>query len=247
MTWFHCYVPRPQSGLRLFCFPHAGGSASFYRTWPRHVPPSVEVRAVQYPGRADRRAEPLIDNAEHLAKLVTDAMAPLLDRPVALFGHSMGALIAYEVARELEARGRGVVHLFASGRHAPHVRRPLAALTDSDEDLIADLVRLGGVEPALLADPAIRELTLPIVRNDYRVDETYQHRPGGVLDCPVTAILGDADPEVDAAEAERWGELTRGRSNVRVLGGDHFYLVPRRTEVIAELLGVASLAWPATP
>ncbi|MEU4410181.1 alpha/beta fold hydrolase [Streptosporangium sp. NPDC023963] len=246
MSWFHCYDPRPRSGLRLFCFPHAGGSANFYRSWHHTLPPAVEVRAVQYPGRADRRADSLIDDAHHIAKLVTDAMAPLLDRPVALFGHSMGALIAYEVARELEARGRGVVHLFASGRHAPHDHRTGDAHT-TDDDLISDLVRLGGVEEEHLADPVIRELTLPVVRNDYRVDETYRHRPGGPLHCPVTAILGDRDPEVTPEQAARWSELTRDRFAARVLDGDHFYLVPRRTDVVAHVLRTVSMAWPSTP
>jgi len=229
----------------LFCFPHAGGSASFYRSWHHALPPAVEVRAVQYPGRADRRADPLIDDARHISKLVIDAMIPLLDRPVALFGHSMGALIAYEVARELEARGRGVVHLFASGRHAPHDHRPGDAHTD--DDLISDLVRLGGVEEVHLADPLFRELTLPVVRNDYRVDETYRHRSGDPLRCPVTAMLGDGDPEVTPQQAARWSELTRERFTTRVLEGDHFYLVRRRTEVVAHVLRAVSMAWPPTP
>ncbi|WP_327585112.1 alpha/beta fold hydrolase [Nonomuraea sp. NBC_00507] len=247
MSWFPCYAPRPLAGSRLFCFPHAGGSASFYRAWHRDLPPAVELRAVQYPGRADRRADPMVDDAGHLAKLIADAMAPLLDRPVALFGHSMGALIAYEVARELEARGRGVAHLFASGRHAPHEHRASGTGSGTDDELIADLVRLGGMEPELLADPVIRELTLPVVRNDYRVDETYLHRSGGVLSCPVTALLGEADPEVTIGQAARWSELTRAAFTLCVLGGDHFYLVPRRTEVIARLLGALSTAWPSTP
>ncbi|MET9245196.1 alpha/beta fold hydrolase [Nonomuraea sp. NPDC003709] len=247
MNWFHCYRPRPYAGLRLFCFPHAGGSASFYRSWHGDAPHSVEVRAVQYPGHGDHRAAPLVDDAVHLAKLVTDAMAPLLDRPVALFGHSMGALIAYEVARALEARGRGVTHLFASGRHAPHEHRPGDTHARSDDELVDELVRLGGVDRELMDDPDIRELTLPAVRNDYRVDETYRHRPGGVLACPVTALLGSDDPEVTAGQAARWGELTRDRFAVRVMQGDHFYLVPRQGDVIAELSRAIATAWPSTP
>ncbi|MGP3963732.1 thioesterase II family protein [Nonomuraea sp. 3N208] len=247
MNWFHCHQPRPYAGTRLFCFPHAGGSASFYRGWHRDMAPAIEVRAVQYPGRADRRAAPLIDDAHHLAKLITDAMAPLLDRPVALFGHSMGALLAYEVACELEARGRGVTHLFASGRHAPHEHRAGDTYERSDDELVDELVRLGGVDRELMADPEIRELTLPAVRNDYRVDETYRHRPGGVLACPVTVLLGADDPEVTPGQAARWGELTRDRCGVRVLDGDHFYLVPRQGEVIAELSRAVAMTWLSTP
>ncbi len=158
----------------------------------------------------------------------------------------MGALIAYEVARELEARGRDVAHLLASGRHAPHDHRPGGART-TDDELIADLVRLGGVDEAHLADPVIRKLTLPVVRNDYRVDEAYRHRPGDRLRCPVTAMLGGADPEVTPEQAARWGELTGGRFTARVLDGDHFYLVPRRTEAVAHVLRAVSMAWPSTP
>ncbi|MFI6479314.1 thioesterase II family protein [Nonomuraea sp. NPDC050663] len=246
MSWFHCYEPRPRAGLRLFCFPHAAGSAAFFRAWHHDLPPAVEVRAVQYPGRADRRADAPIDDAHHIAKLVTDAMAPLLDRPVALFGHSMGALLAYEVARELERRGRGLVHLFASGRHAPHEHRPGQAFL-SDADLVEELVRLGGVDAAHLADPVIRELTLPVARNDYRLDQNYTHTPGGTLSCPVTAMLGSGDPEVSPGQAARWGELTSGRFAVRELDGDHFYLVPRRDQVLAHVLRTVSMSWPSTP
>ncbi|GGL11865.1 thioesterase [Sphaerisporangium melleum] len=247
MSWFHCYEHRPGAALRLFCFPHAGGSAAFYRAWHHDLPAAVEVRAVQYPGRGDRRADPPVRDARRLAAAVADAMAPLLDRPVALFGHSLGALVAYEVARELEARGRGVLHLFASGRHAPHERRHGDAHTWSDDALAAELVRLGGVEPEFMADPVMRELTLPVVRHDYRIDATYHHLSDGVLACPVTVLLGDADPEVTPEQAARWAELTRGQCAVRVLRGDHFYLVPRRSDVAAYLLAAAGAAWPSTP
>ncbi|TDE47226.1 thioesterase [Nonomuraea mesophila] len=243
MNWFHCYQPRPYASLRLFCFPHAGGSASFYRGWHAAAPHSVEVRAVQYPGRGERRADPFVDDAHHLAELVADAMAPLLDRPVALFGHSMGALIAYEVARTLEARGRGVTHLYASGRHAPHEQGHSDTHARSDDELIDEIVGLGGVAPEVMADPDIRELALPAVRNDYRLDETYRHRPGGALACPVTALLGGDDPEVTPEQAARWGELTRAGCAVRVLDGDHFYLVPRQDDVIAELSRAVTTAW----
>ncbi|GLZ14472.1 oleoyl-ACP hydrolase [Actinomadura sp. NBRC 104425] len=245
MTWFRCTETRPWASLRLFCFPHAGGSAVFYRPWSARIGRAVEVQAVQYPGRADRLADPFVDDAHQLARLIAGAMAPLLDRPAALFGHSMGAIIAYETARLLQERGTAPVHLFASGARAPHDRED-RRLSDLDDDgLVAEMVALGGSDADALRDPELRELVLPYVRNDFRLVERYEHRPGPRLTVPVTALVGDADPHVPADRAPRWGDLTDGAFRCQVLPGDHFYLVPQRDTVIAEV--ERALAVPAGP
>ncbi|TYB58019.1 thioesterase [Nonomuraea sp. PA05] len=227
MTWFHTLDPRPQAALRLFCFPHAGGAAAAFRDWHRAFPPSVEVRAVQYPGRADRLRETPVDDAHLLADQVAEAMGPLLDRPAVLFGHSLGSVVAYETALRVRP-----AHLVVSGRRAAHVPRPGTVHQGTEQELIAELRRLGGTEPELLDQPEVRSYILPIMRADYRMAETYRSRPAEPLDCPITAIIGDDDPEVDATNAGGWAELTRGGFKLHVLPGDHFYLVPRRTEVI---------------
>ncbi|WP_176611297.1 thioesterase II family protein [Actinomadura sp. WMMB 499] len=236
MSWFRCAEPRPWASMRLFCLPHAGGSAVFYRTWAKEISPAVEVQAVQYPGRADRMGEPLIDDAYRLARLVAGALAPLADRPTALFGHSMGAVIAYEVARLLQERGSAPVHLFASGARAPHDRGDERVAGRDDDGVVAEMVRLGGTDADALRDPELRELVLPYVRNDFALIEGYAHRDGTRLTVPVTAIVGDDDPRVTPEQAAGWGAVTDGRFALRTLPGGHFYLADRQPDVIAEVL-----------
>ncbi|MFC0040248.1 alpha/beta fold hydrolase [Actinomadura rayongensis] len=235
MTWFRCPEPRPFAAVRLFCLPHAGGSAVAFRSWPKEISPAVEVHAVQYPGRADRLRDPLVPDAGRLARLVAGAMGPLLDRPAALFGHSMGALVAFEVARLLQERGTPVAHLFVSGTRPPHDRDDESISGLDDDGLIGAMTRLGGTDAEILRDPEMRELVLPYVRNDFRLVEDYRYVPGPALTSPVTALVGDADHRVDEPSAARWGELTSAPFALRVLPGGHFYLVPEQSAVLAEI------------
>ncbi|TDC90509.1 alpha/beta fold hydrolase [Actinomadura sp. 7K507] len=246
MTWFRCPENRPWASMRLFCLPHAGGSAVFYRPWAKEISPAVEVHAVQYPGRADRMADAMVTDAHQLARLVAGAMAPLMDRPAALFGHSMGAVLAYEVARLLQERGSAPVHVFASGARPPHDRGDDRVAGKDDDGLVAEMVKLGGSDAEALQDPELRELVLPYVRNDFRLIEDYAHRPAGPrLTVPITAIVGDGDPHVSAERAAGWADVTDGRFALRVLPGDHFYLTEQQPDVIAEIL--RTLEVPAAP
>ncbi|RAY16626.1 thioesterase [Actinomadura craniellae] len=246
MSWLRCPEPRPWASLRLFCFPHAGGSAAFYRPWSRRLPAAVEMHIVQYPGRADRMRDPFVDDMGRLARLVAGELGPLLDRPVALFGHSMGAVLAYEVARLLQERGNAPGHLFASASRPPHRRGAGKNIAGLDDDaLVAELAELGGTDVELLRDPELRELVLPYVRNDFALIEAYTELAGPRLGVPVTALVGDADPRVDATGAGGWAEATDGAFALRTFEGDHFYLVPRREQVIAEIL--RALHVPAGP
>lgn len=236
MTWFRCPETRPWASMRLFCLPHAGGSAVFYRPWAKEISPAVEVHAVQYPGRADRMTDAFVTDAHQLARLIAGAMAPLMDRPAALFGHSMGAVLAYEVARLLQERGAAPVHVFASGARPPHDRGDDRVSDRDDDGIVAEMVELGGTDAEALQDPELRELVLPYVRNDFALIEDYAHRAGTRLAVPLTAIVGDADPHVTPDRARGWAEVTDGRFALKVLPGGHFYLAEQQPAVIAEIL-----------
>lgn len=244
--WMRRFHPADGAAARLVCFPHAGGSAPYFYHVGRMLAPGLDVLAVQYPGRQERRHEPVIESVPELADRVVAELRPWLDRPFALFGHSLGAVLAYEVARRLEAEGRRPLGLLASGHRAPHVERHDTAHLLDDDGLIAELRRLSGTDDALLDDDELLRLVLPCVRGDYKAAETYAYRPGPPLSCPVVGLTGDADPLVPVAEARGWAEHTTGGFELDVLPGGHFYLndhVPALVErirgfVARELAGV---------
>lgn len=222
--------------MRLVCFPHAGGSASFFFPMVRPLAPTVEVIAVQYPGRQDRRHEPNIDNIPELAERSFAALRPFADKPLALFGHSMGAVLAYEVALRMREAGLPwPVRLFASGRRAPSRYRDERVHLQPEQQIIAELQLLSGTNASILADPEILEMIMPAVRSDYRAIETYRHTPDRRLDRPITVLTGDADPRVSMEEAKAWAEHSDGPIDLHVLPGGHFFLVDQSEQVIALL------------
>ncbi|MEU7613946.1 alpha/beta fold hydrolase [Micromonospora sp. NPDC049204] len=211
---------------RLVCLPHAGGSASFFLPLASTLSSDVEVLGVQYPGRQDRRLEPMIDSIADLADKVTEALDGWTDRPTTLLGHSMGATIAFEVARRLEQRlDNSVVGLIASGRRAPSIQRGEDNVHLRDDDgLIAEIRTLNGTHGTLLEDEELLRMILPVVRNDYKAIETYLFRPGPRLRTPIAVLLGDADPIVTIEEAQAWREQTEAGFGLQTFPGGHFYL-----------------------
>lgn len=234
-AWIRRFNPAPDAEHRLVCFPHAGGSASFYFPVSRALTPAVDVLAIQYPGRQDRRNEPCVDSIHGLADALAYELDGWFDRPVTFFGHSMGASLAYEVARRFEARGTVLHGLFASGRRAPStVREERVHLLD-DDGLIEDMTRLSGTDTQVLGDPEILRMILPSVRADYRAAETYRYTPGPRLTCPLTALTGDDDPQVTLAEANAWAEHTSGPFELKVYPGGHFFLNSQAPAVLSAL------------
>ncbi|MFD8725108.1 thioesterase II family protein [Streptomyces sp. NPDC059629] len=231
--WVSVSHPAPQSPVRLACLPYAGGSASFFFPVSRALHPAVEVLAVQYPGRQTRLHEPRIDNIPEFADQIFAALRYLDDKPLALFGHSMGAVLAYEVALRMQTAGLPApVRLFASGRRAPSRYRDERIHAASDADVVAELRALSGTNETLLGDPEVLAMILPAIRSDYTAIERYRHEPGRRLDCPVTVLTGDSDPRVSLDEAEAWAEHTTAATETKVFPGGHFFLADRAAEVI---------------
>ncbi|TQK97445.1 pyochelin biosynthetic protein PchC [Streptomyces puniciscabiei] len=233
-TWFRCPRPLPDAQVRLVCFAHAGGSAAAFRSWS--MGPDVEVVGVQYPGRADRFGDPFPESLEQLGRDVGEAIAMLDERPTALFGHSLGALVAYEAARHLEEIGQEPVHLFASACRSPQVAdsRPSIAELD-DATLAAEVMKMGGTDALVLEDLELRDLVLPYIRADFAMFESYAPLAEPLAVTPVLALSAVADPYATGAEMAGWSGATRAGFRMERFAGDHFYLVPRQEEVLTTL------------
>jgi pyochelin biosynthesis protein PchC len=232
-AWIRRFHPGPAGAPRLVCFPHAGGSASFFYPVSEALGGAVEVLALQYPGRQERRKEEPIREIHALADTLTDVLRPWTAEPFAFFGHSMGAILAYEVALRLAQEGTAPVVLFASGRRAPSTHRMETVHQRDDDGVVEELKKLAGTEAALLADEELLRMILPAIRADYTAIETYTPRPGPVLTCPVSVLVGDSDPAVTLAEAQKWQDHTTGPFDLRSFTGGHFYLTGHQREVIA--------------
>ncbi|WPZ32671.1 alpha/beta fold hydrolase [Thalassobaculum sp. OXR-137] len=227
--WIRPAQPRPDAALRLFCLPYAGGGASIYRTWGEALPDWLEVCAVQLPGREERIGEPAFRQVDRLLPVLLDRLRPHLDRPYALFGHSMGAVIAYETARALEAEGGGPVHLIVSGQRAPHLPLNRPPSYHLSEPAFQERLRvLNGTPAPVLQEPELMKMVLPLLRCDFELSETYRRQRAEPLACPITALGGRDDGEVDPAGVEAWRETTRGPAEIRMFAGDHFFLHGQR-------------------
>ena len=216
----------PHERLTLFCFPYAGGSASIYRNWAVKLPAFVHVCPVQLPGRGPRTKEPSYTNLEAMVADLAGPLRPLMEQPFAFFGHSMGALISFELARKLRREhGLAPVHLFLSGRRAPQVpdTEPLT-YNLPDAEFIEELRTLKGTPAEVLEHPELMELLLPLLRTDFEICQTYRYVPEEPLDCPMSVFGGLEDTGILREHLEPWKELTSGPFILRMLPGDHFFL-----------------------
>jgi medium-chain acyl-[acyl-carrier-protein] hydrolase len=231
--------------IRLFCFPYAGGSARMFTAWQTGLPENVEVVPVEPPGRGSRFPEPLHDRAEPLVDDLLPRLLTRRDAPFALFGHSMGALLAFEIARRLEQRyGAPPLHLFVSAFRAPHL--PPAAVPDHtlpDEQFRARLREFKGTPEEVLADEGLMELFVPILRADLAIAGTYRSTGGPPVTCPVTAFAGTEDREVGVSAVAQWSRHTTGGFALKAVPGDHFFLHSHRDLILGEIargLGAAA-------
>jgi len=233
--------PNPQSRMRLFCFPYAGGTAAVFRNWPRYLPSDIEVCAVQYAGRGGRLAEPLSDDIVDVMNGVYSDLQPFLQKPFAFFGHSMGALVSYEFARRLKREGRPEpFELFVSACIAPHEKlghEPTHNLPEPE--FIAELRRLKGTPAEVLENAELMQFMMPLIRADFKASQTYHYSPGPPLECSLRAFGGLADDTVPRKQVESWSEHTRGSFRAQMLPGDHFFLNTSQsllTRIIAQEL-----------
>ncbi|MFD7711541.1 thioesterase II family protein [Streptomyces sp. NPDC059785] len=233
--WIRRFRPRPDAPVRLACLPHAGGSASFFAGLPALLGDEVEVLAIQYPGRQDRRGEPFAPSMDALARDVVAELLPWTDRPLAVFGHSLGAVLGFEVARGLRSAGRTPAALFASGRRAPSRQRAEHAHLLDDDGLLREIRALSGTDSRVFADEELVRMVLPAIRADYRIVESHRAAPGPPLDCPITVLTGSDDPKVTTEEAAAWQEHTTSAFDLVTFPGGHFYLTAHTVQVARQI------------
>jgi len=227
--WVRRHRPASAGRRPLVCFPPAGAAASFFLALADDAPAQVDPWALALPGREVRIAEPALTEMTELVDAIVAVLAPALDVPAILLGHSMGASVAFEVARELERERPGsVAHLVVSGRAGPRdgaaAAPPPGPDPTSDAQLVDALRALGGTPPEILDSPDMLELLLPPMRADYTLLAGYEPRWRPPLDIPITALVGDADPTVDLAAVATWREVCNAAFIAREVPGGHFYL-----------------------
>jgi len=236
-AWIHNWQPRPNARLRLICFHPAGAGSLFFRPWARRLPETIEVLAVRLPGRESRIAEPLMTDYAQVVVSLYAALRPLMERPYASFGHSMGALLAYGVTQEASrSDGPPPVRLFISGTDGPGDGPKRNRAMRSDDEIVADLRKMGGTPEAVFDEPELLATILPILRADYMVCDAF--RAAGpaadpMLECPVS-ILGGAADDYDEKQLGRWAGVTRGPCGQRIFPGGHFFLSEESADAVGQ-------------
>jgi medium-chain acyl-[acyl-carrier-protein] hydrolase len=246
-VWLKLARPSRKSKLRLFCFPYAGSSALIFQGWRNRLPEEIEVSPVQLPGRGTRALEKPYTELLPLVEATAEALLPHLDKPFALFGHSIGAIISFELARSLRRRGAPQpVHLFVSGCRAPQLPNTRNCTYNiPGDDLISELRRLNGTPAEVLGSAEMMQFFLPLIRADLQMVQTYDYSPGSPLNCPISAFGGlqdfDETPEMLAA----WREQTTACFQVQMFPGDHFFLHSEYRSLLRTMLQHLTAVTPA--
>jgi medium-chain acyl-[acyl-carrier-protein] hydrolase len=226
-----------EAPVRLLCLPHAGAGASIYRTWGLGLPPSIAACPVQPPGREKRRSEPPLTSARELVTQLAPEIIRAVRPPYAIFGHSMGALCAFELTREIRRLGGHLpVRLFLSGRRAPQQAMTQTELAGLSVQALAEVLReLGGTPEAVLASPAMLRLVQPLMAADFHVNEAYCYRAEPRLPVPITTFGGTEDAGARPDDMAGWHAETSAGHRMVVLPGNHFAIFDHATAVIEEI------------
>jgi medium-chain acyl-[acyl-carrier-protein] hydrolase len=232
---FKLTAPLPGISTRLFCLPYAGGSAAIYQEWQKQVAPQFQICAVELPGRGWRSTESLPLSIHALAHEIASSLHAHGETPFALFGHSMGARIAYEIARNLEAAGnRSLSCLIVSGSRAPFLPKVEPAFSNLSDSVFLDHIRqLNGTPPEIFADADLMSVVLPILRSDFKICEEYDLKEKHVLRIPITVLAGEEDTDISIADVEAWGTLTTERFETLKFPGDHFFIKSSEAAVVS--------------
>jgi medium-chain acyl-[acyl-carrier-protein] hydrolase len=226
----------PGPGTNVFCLPFAGGGASFYRPWTRLAPRTIKLVPVQPPGREERLFEKSFQSMPEIVNAAADALVPFLRAPYALFGHSMGGMIAYELIQELRRRGaQPPLHLFVSGAPAPHVAAQIPPIYHLPEPELVDEIRhrYQGLPNEVLQSRELLDLLLPRLRADLAVTGTYVYRDSPPLSCPITAFGGEIDQTVTPGMIEAWREHTVSTFRAEIFPGGHFFLTDYASRILS--------------
>ncbi len=235
--WFLCPEPNPKAKMRIFCLHYAGGGASMYHSWKKAFSDDVELWAIQLPGRESRYSEPRIQSLSDLVKMIVDVLQPLVDKPFAIFGYSMGALLAFEITRELRSRGEPQpVHLFLASATAPHLPKVYPPLAQLPEDELIDQVRYYFQPPEEIWQNAeLLELILPILRDDLSVIESHQHVEQKRLDCSIDVYIGLNDRSAPVNDAQAWSEYSNTTFQLTGFQGGHFFWETESTKLMEKV------------
>ncbi len=236
--WIVCQKPNPEARLRLFCFSYAGGGAVVFRTWSSHMPPEIELCALQFPGRENRLRETPLNRMALVVDTLAQALQSYLDKPFAFFGHSLGGLICFELAHQLrKAYGRAPKQLFISARRAPQIPEPLPPIHQlPGAEFVAEMRRrYNGIPEAILQTPELLEVMLPMLRADFAIFETYVYAQPEPLPCPIAVFGGQQDQVVCKEDLAAWRKQTRGYFSMQLFPGGHFYLREAQSALLQEI------------
>ncbi|AFZ01586.1 thioesterase II family protein [Calothrix sp. PCC 6303] len=236
-SWVIRPQPNPEADSRLFCFPYAGGSSAMFRPWVSRLSQKIEICLVELPGRGTQIKLTPFTRIEPLVSAIAPIILPYLDKPFAFFGHSMGGLLSFELARYLRQEySKQASHLFVSASRAPQIpspKPPIHALPETE--FHQELRRLNGTPDSVLENTELMQLLIPLLRADFAVLETYVYTPQPPLECSITAFGGLQDQEVTIQELEGWRSQTQNSFQLEMFSGDHFFIHPCQSRLLEKV------------